>query len=115
MVDEVREAAKKELRRRAWASKRGRNTRLYLSQHPELISQFESTGTIRVNELPAYVTKASLLIELGRRARDKEVRRAVREWRKANPEEAERLRRKVVQEDLNRRARDRRARRAVRE
>ena len=101
MVDEVREAAKKELRRRDWAGRRGKATRLYLKQHPGLTKQFEKTGTVEVGDLPADVTKASLLMELGRRARDKETRRAVRDWREANPEEAEHLREKVAQEEVS--------------
>jgi len=44
------------------------------------------------------VTKASLLLELSRRASEKETRRAVREWREAHPEEAQHL-----QEELARR------------
>lgn len=101
MVDEVREAAKKELRRRDWASRRGKATRFYLKQHPELTNQFRKTGTIRVGRLPTDITKASLLMELGRRARDKETRKAVKDWREANPEEAERLREKVTQEEVS--------------
>jgi len=100
MVDEVREAAKKELRRRDWASRRGKATRLYLKQRPELAELFSKTGTIKVDSLPTDVTKASLLMELGRRARNKETRKAVKDWREANPEEAERLRKKVAQEGV---------------
>jgi len=100
MVDEVREAAKKELRRRDWTSRRGKATRLYLRQHPELTEQFEKTGTIEVGSLLTDVTKASLLMELGRKARDKETRRAVKDWREDNPEEAERLREKVTAEEM---------------
>ena len=101
MADEVREAAKRELRRRDWASKRGKATRAYLKEHPELSKQYQKGGTIKVNGLPQYVTKSSLLLELSRRASDKEIRRAVRDWREANPEEAERLREKVALEVTN--------------
>jgi hypothetical protein len=96
MVDEVREAAKRELRRREWASRRGKATRLYLREHPELAVQFEKTGTIKVGKLPSDVTKASLTLELSRRARDRETRRAVREWKEQHPEEAKRLQEKIA-------------------
>jgi gas vesicle protein len=101
MVDEVREAAKKELKRREWASKRGKATRAYLREHPELSEQYEKTSTIKVGKLPEYVTKSSLLIELGRRASDKETRRAVREWKEANPEEAERLQAELAKKEAS--------------
>jgi len=90
-MDELREAVKRELRRRKWASERGKATRAYLRSHPELAEQFAKTGTIEVKALPAYVTKSSLLLELSRRAAAKEARRAVREWKKEHPEEVARL------------------------
>lgn len=96
MVDEVREAAKKELRRRDWASRRGKATRAYLREHPELTVQFEKTGTIKVGKLPNDVTKSSLTLELSRRASDRETRKAVREWRESHPEEAKRLQEKIA-------------------
>ncbi len=88
MSDIVRDAAHKELRRREWASKRGKATRAYLRAHPELANQFELEGAITLNEeLPQYITRASLVLELNQRAKRREASQAARAWIKQHPEE----------------------------
>ena len=73
MSNTVRGMARRELKRREWASNRGKATRAYLREHLELIKQFEGEGTIDiVGELPEYVTRASLILELNQRARRRE-------------------------------------------
>lgn len=81
MSDSVRVAARRELRRREWASLRGKATRAYLRLHPELAKQFELEGTIGLVEgLPEHVTRASVILELNQRAKRKEISRAARAW-----------------------------------
>jgi len=91
----VREAAKTEIRRREWASLRGKATRRYIRDHPEVVKEFGETSDISVVSFPPHVTRASVLLELRQRASRREVTKAVREWRKEHPEEVERLRREM--------------------
>ncbi len=87
MSNIVRDLARKELRRREWASKRGKATRTYLRDHSELAEQFELEGTIDApEELPKYVTRASLILELNQRARRREASQAAKAWIKKHPE-----------------------------
>lgn len=98
-TDEVREAAKAEIRYRLWASERGKATRAYIREHPELVEEYSREGRITiVGELPEYVTEASVILELAQRARRREVSKAVRQWRRDNPEEAARIKQKVMEE-----------------
>lgn len=92
MARDVREVAKAETRRQLWSSYRGKATRQYIREHPEVVAEFEAQHDIEVGELPEYVTKASLTLELRLRARRRETAKAVREWMKANPEEAAKVR-----------------------
>jgi len=93
VVDELREAAKREIRRRVWASNRGKATRKYIREHPELREQFERTGTISVGkDLPEFVTEASVLLELSLRARRREITKAVRKWKEEHPGEVAKMR-----------------------
>lgn len=87
---EVRLAAQKELKRREWASLRGKATRAFLYIHPEMVSSFETHGTIVDPEkaYPKGVTHASLILALNQRAKRKEASRAARLWAKENPEAA---------------------------
>lgn len=100
-VDDVREQAKVEVRRRLWASTRGKATRTYIREHPEVIAQYDSEGRVLVEEatLPEYVTVSSITLELAQRARRREVSRAVKEWAKDNPEEAARIKQEVLRND----------------
>lgn len=89
--DEVREAAKQELRRRMWASNRGKATRTFIREHPEVVREYSDTGDIMAKRFPEHVTKASVMLELSQRAKRKETARAVKQWKEENPEEAARL------------------------
>lgn len=88
----VRDAARKVLKRREWASKRGIATRAYLRANPGLVEQFRLEGTISLTEgLPAYVTRSSLILELNQRAKRREAAQAAKAWIKEHPEEAARV------------------------
>ncbi len=89
MSNGVRNMARRELKRREWASKRGKATRAYLRDHSELAKQFELEGTIgTVEDLPKYVTRASLILELNQRARRRESSLAAKAWIREHPEQA---------------------------
>lgn len=94
----VREAAKTELRRQAWASRRGIATRTFLRDHPDVAKEFESTSTISTTLFPAHVTKASVLLELRMRAKRREDALAVKIWREEHPEEAAAIEEEVRRE-----------------
>ncbi len=90
--DDVREQAKIEIRRRLWSSARGKATRAYIREHPELAEEFASKGRVTLSDdLPEYVTEASVTLELAQRAKRREVSKAVKEWAQENPEEASRI------------------------
>lgn len=91
----IREAAKTEIRRREWASRRGIATRAFLREHPEVAEEFNSSATISVTTFPTHVTKASVLLELRLRAKRKEETVAVRQWREEHPEEAAAIEKEV--------------------
>ena len=85
----VRDEARRILKRREWASKRGIATRAYLRANPDLIEQFKVEGTISlVDALPKYVTRSSLILELNQRAKRHEAAQAAKAWIKEHPEEA---------------------------
>ena len=88
---DVREKAKREIRYREWASKRGIATRQFIRGNPEMVVEYDKTVNISVTSFPPYVTRASVLLELRMRAIRREATRAVRLWKKENPEEAKRL------------------------
>ncbi len=88
-MSNVRDAARRVLKRREWASKRGIATRAYLRANPDLVEQFKLEGTISlVGELPRYVTRSSLILELNQRAKRREAAQAAKAWIKEHPEEA---------------------------
>lgn len=92
MSNNVHDMARRELKRREWASRRGKATRAYLRARPELTKQFELEGTIDIKgELPKYVTRASLILELNQRAKRRETSRATKAWIKEHPEQARRI------------------------
>lgn len=97
-MEEVREAAKREVRRKVWASNRGKATRAYIRDHPEVVEQFETEGKIVVGELPEYVTVAAVLLELSQRRARRELNRLVREWKEEHPEEAKRIEEEIRRE-----------------
>ena len=96
-IDDVREVAKAEIRHRTWASLRGKATRTYIREHPELAEEYEQLGRITVDngDLPEYVTTASLRLELAQRARRRENTAAAREWAQEHPEEAAKIKAEV--------------------
>ena len=87
----VHAAAKTEIRRRRWASLRGKATRTYIREHPEVVEEFANSSTIAATSFPSYVTRASVLLELRMRAARKEITDEVRQWRKEHPVEARAL------------------------
>lgn len=97
-LDDVREAAKSEIRHRLWAAERGKATRAYIREHPELSEEFEQSGKVSVDSgsLPQHVTVASITLELAQRARRRETARAVKQWAKDHPEEAQRIKAEVA-------------------
>lgn len=97
-MEELREAAKREIRRKLWASNRGKATRAYIRDHPEVVEQFEREGKIEVKNLPEHVTAASVMLELSQRKARKDVARAVREWKEQHPEEVKRMAKEIEQE-----------------
>jgi len=97
-MSDVRDAARRVLKRREWASKRGIATRAYLRANPTLIEQFKIEGTIPVaSDLPDYVTRSSLILELNQRARRRETAQAAKNWIKEHPEQSA-----IVQEEIRR-------------
>lgn len=86
--DEVIEAAKAIIRRREWASLRGKATRKFIREHPEIVAEYEQTGTITCEDFPEHVTRASVLLELNMRARRREASLAVKKWRAEHGESA---------------------------
>jgi RecJ-like exonuclease len=44
-VEDVREAAKAEIRRQVWSSQRGIATRTFIREHPEIVTEFEEKGS----------------------------------------------------------------------
>ena len=98
LASSIRETAKTELRRREWASRRGKATRTFLREHSELITEFMETGSIMATSFPKYVTRASVLLELRMRASRREAAKAVKDWRESHPEEAKRLEEEVRRE-----------------
>ena len=94
----VKEAAKTEIRRREWASKRGKATRDFLRAHPEVQIEFEETHTISATSFPSGATRASVLLELRQRAARKETTRSARLWIEEHPKEAKKLRKDIRDE-----------------
>ena len=98
-VDDVREAAKAELRRREWANERGRATRAYIRDNPAIVEEFDRVGDVPTDAIfPRYVTRASILLELNLRARRRETTKEVREWEREHPEEALKIREEAKRE-----------------
>jgi len=79
--DSVIEAAKALIRRREWFSIRGKETRKFIREHPEVVAEFMQTGTISQSDFPEHVTRASVLLELNLRARRREASLAVKKWK----------------------------------
>lgn len=102
MNDILRNAARRELKRREWMSKRGKATRAYLRDRPELAKQFEREGTVDIDFkgiLPEHVTRASIVLELNQRAKRREASRAAKAWVKEHPEEAAKVAKEIKGED----------------
>ncbi len=91
-TDDIREQAKAEIRRSVWSSMRGKATRAYIREHPEVIEEFKLTGTIAAEQFPNQVTKASILLELHMRARKREASLEAQRWINEHPVEARRMR-----------------------
>lgn len=96
--DDIKEAAKAEIRRREWAALRGKATRAYIATHPEIVDEFDNTGDLTVDSFPTHVTKASVLLELHQRARRRESAVSAKQWQEQHPEEAEAMRARIRQE-----------------
>ncbi len=97
-TDDVREQAKAIIRRQVWESRRGIATRSFIRAHPELVKEYEDTGTIAREDFPEYVTKASVLLELNTKARRRESVAMARKWAQEHPEEFQAMRAKIQQE-----------------
>jgi len=99
MGDLVRDTARRELKRREWASRRGKATRACLRDHPELVEQFELEGTVDIKGiLPEHVTRASIILELNQRAKRREASQAAKAWIREHPEQARRVAKEVSSE-----------------
>jgi hypothetical protein len=97
-TDDIVEAAKAEIRRQVWGSQRGKATRTYIRENPEIINEFEETKTILDRTFPAHVTRASVLLELNMRARRKEASTEAKRWAAEHPQETAEMRKKIQQE-----------------
>ena len=83
----VRSAAKTEIKRREWASQRGKATRAFIREHTFLIDEFRETGAVTwLEAFPSHVTKAAVLFELRIRARRAEATKSVRTWKDEHPD-----------------------------
>ena len=96
--EQKREAAKVELRRREWASRRGIATRAYIRENPSVVEEFAEKGDISIESFPSYVTKASVLLELHQRANRRDQAASVKQWKQDNPEEAAKIKAEVARE-----------------
>lgn len=72
-----------------------KKVRLFLRENPQVVEDFNKTGRLP-EAVPEGLSRSILLRELLRRARERELRAAIRRWREDHPEEYRRIMEEVL-------------------